>query len=73
MEYRQLGSSTLRVSEIALGSWLTYSGGVARDRSVACSTGLSVSGFNSNPDACSRIATGSGPIGPIVFVNQSSS
>jgi aryl-alcohol dehydrogenase-like predicted oxidoreductase len=36
MEYRQLGSSTLRVSEIALGSWLTYSGGVARDRSVAC-------------------------------------
>jgi aryl-alcohol dehydrogenase-like predicted oxidoreductase len=36
MEYRQLGSSTPRVSEVALGSWLTYSGGVARDRSVAC-------------------------------------
>jgi 1-deoxyxylulose-5-phosphate synthase len=36
MEYRQLGSSALRVSEIALGSWLTYSGGVGRDRALAC-------------------------------------
>ena len=24
MEYRQLGNSGLKVSEIALGSWLTY-------------------------------------------------
>ena len=33
---RKLGSSDLIVSEIALGSWLTYSGGVDRARSIAC-------------------------------------
>jgi aryl-alcohol dehydrogenase-like predicted oxidoreductase len=36
MRYRKLGSSELNVSEISLGSWQTYSGGVARDKSVAC-------------------------------------
>ena len=36
MEYRKIGSSDLVVSEIALGSWLTYSGGVSKDRSIAC-------------------------------------
>jgi aryl-alcohol dehydrogenase-like predicted oxidoreductase len=36
MRYRKLGSSELSVSEISLGSWLTYSGGVAREKSVAC-------------------------------------
>ena len=36
MEYRQLGSSDLRVSEISLGSWLTYGVGVERDRAEAC-------------------------------------
>ena len=36
MEYRQLGSSDLRVSEIALGSWLTYGGGVERQQAEAC-------------------------------------
>ena len=29
MKYRKLGSSDLEVSEISLGSWLTYSGGVS--------------------------------------------
>jgi aryl-alcohol dehydrogenase-like predicted oxidoreductase len=36
MRYRKLGSSDLEVSEISLGSWLTYSGGVAADRARAC-------------------------------------
>jgi aryl-alcohol dehydrogenase-like predicted oxidoreductase len=36
MEYRQLGFSDLEVSEIALGSWLTYGVGVERDRALAC-------------------------------------
>ena len=36
MEYRRLGSSDLDVSEIALGSWLTFGGGVERERAVAC-------------------------------------
>jgi 1-deoxyxylulose-5-phosphate synthase len=36
MHYRKLGSSDLTVSEISLGSWLTYSGGVEKQRSIAC-------------------------------------
>jgi aryl-alcohol dehydrogenase-like predicted oxidoreductase len=36
MEYRQLGSSDLRVSEISLGSWLTYGVGVEADKARAC-------------------------------------
>jgi aryl-alcohol dehydrogenase-like predicted oxidoreductase len=36
MEYRQLGSSDLRVSEICLGSWLTYGGGVPDEQAEAC-------------------------------------
>ena len=36
MKYRKLGNSELTVSEIALGSWLTYSGGVDKERSIAC-------------------------------------
>jgi aryl-alcohol dehydrogenase-like predicted oxidoreductase len=36
MRYRQLGSSDLVVSEISLGSWLTYGRGVERHRAEAC-------------------------------------
>jgi aryl-alcohol dehydrogenase-like predicted oxidoreductase len=36
MRYRHLGSSDLEVSEISLGSWLTYGGGVANEQAEAC-------------------------------------
>jgi 1-deoxyxylulose-5-phosphate synthase len=36
MLYRKLGNSDLTVSEIALGSWLTYGGGVQREEAEAC-------------------------------------
>jgi aryl-alcohol dehydrogenase-like predicted oxidoreductase len=37
MRYRRLGSSELDISEISLGSWLTYGGsGVAREQAEAC-------------------------------------
>jgi len=36
MEYRKLGSSSLVVSEVSLGSWLTFGGGVDRARAEAC-------------------------------------
>lgn len=36
MKYRKLGSSDLMVSEISLGSWLTYGVGVERDNAIAC-------------------------------------
>ena len=36
MEHRPLGDSGVRVSAIGLGSWLTYSGGVGRERTEAC-------------------------------------
>src|ERR687895_2660880 len=36
MRYRKLGDSDLNVSEISLGSWLTYGVGVERTRASAC-------------------------------------
>jgi aryl-alcohol dehydrogenase-like predicted oxidoreductase len=36
MRYRRLGSSDLTVSEISLGSWLTYGVGVERDKALLC-------------------------------------
>jgi aryl-alcohol dehydrogenase-like predicted oxidoreductase len=38
MRYRHLGDGDLLVSEIALGSWLTYGGGVDRAQAEACVT-----------------------------------
>jgi aryl-alcohol dehydrogenase-like predicted oxidoreductase len=36
MRYRALGRTGLQVSEISIGSWLTYSGGIAHDEVRAC-------------------------------------
>ena len=36
MEYRRLGSSGVKVSEISLGSWLTYGGSVAEEEARSC-------------------------------------
>ena len=36
MKYRKLGDSSLEVSEISLGSWLTYGVGVEADKARAC-------------------------------------
>jgi aryl-alcohol dehydrogenase-like predicted oxidoreductase len=38
MKYRKLGASDLNVSEISLGSWLTYGVGVEAERAKACVT-----------------------------------
>src|SRR5213595_470164 len=46
MRYRRLGSSDLEISEIALGSWLTYGGGVAREQAEACVTRAFEVGIN---------------------------
>ncbi len=36
MELRRLGDSEIEVSEVSLGSWLTYSGGIEREQTEAC-------------------------------------
>src|SRR4051812_34334724 len=36
MEKRELGDSGVQVSTVALGSWLTYSGGIGREQTEAC-------------------------------------
>jgi aryl-alcohol dehydrogenase-like predicted oxidoreductase len=46
MEYRQLGDSDLEVSEISLGSWLTYSGGVEKEHTEACTKQAFEEGIN---------------------------
>ena len=46
MNFRRLGDSDLRVSEIALGSWLTYAGGVEREQTVACTKAAFDVGIN---------------------------
>jgi aryl-alcohol dehydrogenase-like predicted oxidoreductase len=46
MHFRQLGSSSLEVSEIALGSWLTYAGGIEADQTRACTDAAFEAGIN---------------------------
>ena len=46
MRTRQLGDSDLHISEISLGSWLTYGGGVANDQAEACVAAAFEAGIN---------------------------
>jgi aryl-alcohol dehydrogenase-like predicted oxidoreductase len=46
MRYRRLGSSDLEVSEISLGSWLTFSGGVGFEQTRACTDAAFEAGIN---------------------------
>jgi aryl-alcohol dehydrogenase-like predicted oxidoreductase len=46
MEFRKLGDSDLEVSEISLGSWLTYGVGVERDQTAACTKAAFEAGIN---------------------------
>jgi aryl-alcohol dehydrogenase-like predicted oxidoreductase len=46
MRYRKLGSSDLEVSDIALGSWLTYAGGIEADQTRACTDAAFEVGIN---------------------------
>ena len=46
MNRRRLGDSDLELSEISLGSWLTYSGGVGREQAEACTEAAFDAGIN---------------------------
>jgi aryl-alcohol dehydrogenase-like predicted oxidoreductase len=46
MNFRKLGASDIDVSEISLGSWLTYSGGVAAEQARACVDAAFEAGIN---------------------------
>ena len=46
MNRRRLGDSELEVSEVSLGSWLTYSGGVEREQTEACTRAAFDAGIN---------------------------
>jgi aryl-alcohol dehydrogenase-like predicted oxidoreductase len=46
MNLRRLGASAIEVSEIGLGSWLTYSGGVGREQAEACVRAAFEAGIN---------------------------
>src|SRR3984957_6459614 len=59
MNYRKLGSSDIEVSEISLGSWLTYSGGVEREQAEACVKAAFEAGINfiDTANVCGRGAS----------------
>jgi aryl-alcohol dehydrogenase-like predicted oxidoreductase len=46
MNYRRLGSSDLEVSDISLGSWLTFAGGVGFEQTRACTDAAFEAGIN---------------------------
>jgi len=46
VRYRKLGDSDIEVSEISLGSWLTYGEGVERDQTEACTRAAFDAGVN---------------------------
>ena len=46
VNFRQLGDSDLQVSEISLGSWLTYGAGVEREHTEACTKAAFEAGIN---------------------------
>jgi aryl-alcohol dehydrogenase-like predicted oxidoreductase len=46
MNFRKLGSSDIEVSEISLGSWLTYSGGVGAEQARGCVDAAFDAGIN---------------------------
>jgi aryl-alcohol dehydrogenase-like predicted oxidoreductase len=46
MRYRPLGLTGLQISEISIGSWLTYSGGIATDEARACTKAAFEAGIN---------------------------
>jgi len=46
VNFRRLGSSDIEVSEISLGSWLTYSGGVGAEQARACVDAAFEEGIN---------------------------
>src|ERR1700685_953456 len=46
MNFRKLGSSDIEVSEISLGSWLPYSGGVGAEQARACVDAAFDAGIN---------------------------
>jgi aryl-alcohol dehydrogenase-like predicted oxidoreductase len=46
MRFRRLGDSELEVSEISLGSWLTYGGGVEREQTETCTRAAFDAGIN---------------------------
>ena len=46
MRYRRLGTSDIEVSEISLGSWLTYGHGIERDKTEACTRAAFDAGIN---------------------------
>jgi aryl-alcohol dehydrogenase-like predicted oxidoreductase len=46
VRYRKLGSSDLEVSEISLGAWLTYAGGIEFEQTLACTEAAFEAGIN---------------------------